>query len=57
MQFIEILNYFVITFRELLCNSFTASSASKCLNPQLISAEDLKLSRSITYDRSMSQIP
>ena len=28
----------------------------KCLIPQLISA-DLKLSRSITYDRSMSQIP
>ena len=30
---------------------------SKCLFPQLISAEDLKLSRSITYDRSMSQVP
>ena len=29
----------------------------KCLIPQLISVEDLKLSRSITYDRSMSQIP
>ena len=26
MQFIDILNYFVITFCELLCNSFTASS-------------------------------
>ena len=30
---------------------------SKCLNPQLSNAEDLKLSWSITYDRSMSQIP
>ena len=30
---------------------------SKCLIPQLISAEDFKLSRSIIYDRSMSQIP
>ena len=30
---------------------------SKCLISQLISAEDLKLSRSITYDRSMSRIP
>ena len=30
---------------------------SKCPISQLISAEDLKISRSITYDRSMSQIP
>ena len=30
---------------------------SKCLISQLISAEDLKLFRSITYDRSMSLIP
>ena len=30
---------------------------SQCLIPQLISAEDLKLSRFITYNRSMSQIP
>ena len=30
---------------------------SKCLIPQLISAEDLKLSRSITCDRSISQTP
>ena len=30
---------------------------SECLFPQLISAEDLKLSRSMTYGRSMSQIP
>ena len=30
---------------------------SKCLIPQLISGEDLKLSRSITYDILMSQIP
>ena len=38
----------------LLCKEL---KPSKCLIPQLISAEDLKLSRSITYDRSMSQIP
>ena len=38
----------------LLCEEL---KPSKCLIPQLISAEDLKLSRSITYDRSMSQIP
>ena len=30
---------------------------SKCLIPQLISGEDLKLSRSIAYDISMPQIP
>ena len=32
MQFKEILNYFVITFCELLCNSFTASSAKSQYN-------------------------
>ena len=38
----------------LLCEEL---EPSECLIPQLISAEDLKLSRSIIYDRSMSQIP
>ena len=38
----------------LLCEEL---KPSKRLILQLISAEDFKLSRSITYDRSMSQIP
>ena len=38
----------------LLCEEL---KSSECLIPQLISGEDLKLSLSITYDRSMSQIP
>ena len=38
----------------LLCEEL---KPSKCLIPQVISAEDVKLSRSITYDISMSQIP
>ena len=38
----------------LLCEEL---KPSECPIPQLITAEDLKLSRSITYDRSMSQIP
>ena len=38
----------------LLCEEL---KPSKCIIPRLISAEDLKLSRSITYDRAMLQIP
>ena len=38
----------------LLCEEL---KPSKCVISQLISAEYLKLSRSITYDRSIPQMP